>query len=178
MSAPFPAGFFPRPIDGLAAKGVHCTGRPFLPRPIDGFLPAAGASVLPLSLHGSGPNWARRQPIPRIMHALGFGRFQHLGAPWRTQKTLCACQSRGNCLSWRRSEKSESGRQNPEQSGWRWPKQRRHQTERSGWRRRMSRLPLRGRLKVAAVVSVRLLNTPATLGNRGGWLVSTTINQP
>lgn len=33
----------------------------------------------------------------------------------------------------------------------------------------MFRLPPRGRLKVVAVVSVRLLNTPATLGNLGGW---------
>ena len=33
----------------------------------------------------------------------------------------------------------------------------------------MSRSLSRGRLKVVAVVSVRLLNTPATLGNRGGW---------
>jgi len=35
----------------------------------------------------------------------------------------------------------------------------------------MFRLSPRGRLKVVAVVSVRLLNTPATLGSLGGWLV-------
>ena len=36
----------------------------------------------------------------------------------------------------------------------------------------MSRAALRGRLKVVAVVFARLLNTPATLDNRGGWFVS------
>ena len=33
----------------------------------------------------------------------------------------------------------------------------------------MFRVSPRGRLKVVAVVSVRLVNTPATLRNRGGW---------
>ncbi len=35
----------------------------------------------------------------------------------------------------------------------------------------MFRLSPRGRLKVVAVVSVRLVNTPATLETQGGWFV-------
>lgn len=40
----------------------------------------------------------------------------------------------------------------------------------------MSRPPLRGGLKAPALVSLRVLNSPATLGNRGGWFVSDSIH--
>lgn len=49
--------------------------------------------------------------------------------------------------------------------------------KRSGWRRRMFRLPPRGWLKVVAVVFARLSNTPATLRNQGGWFCFETTHR-
>ena len=68
-------------------------------------------------------------------------------------------------------ERSGPGRENLVTSGQALTvKKRRLQTEGSGRRWRMSKSLPRGRLKAPALVSLRVLNSPATLSNQCGWI--------
>ncbi len=74
-------------------------------------------------------------------------------------------------LEWACPARAGPGRENPVVSSQALTaKKRRLQTEGSGRRWRMSRSSLRGRLKAPALVLPRVLNSPATLSNQGGWI--------